>query len=188
MNVVEVARHLDRVRLKDGSDVGMRPLEAADREAITALYDRLSQHSRYQRFFACPARLPTSWADILLDLAPERRFGLVAEVLSEPVVSPLSAIALSHPSARGPRLDCSWRRLARAWPWPRALRAAHRRGREPRRAGLRRLRALEQPTRDPGGRSIRYRSRSQGGSGYREGRLHEVAGNRDARGQPERVK
>jgi hypothetical protein len=56
MNAVEVARRLDRVRLKDGSEVGIRPLEAVDREALTALDDRLSQHARYQRFFACAAR------------------------------------------------------------------------------------------------------------------------------------
>jgi RimJ/RimL family protein N-acetyltransferase len=75
---------LDRVRLNDGTQVGIRLLEVADREALTDLYDRLGEHARYQRFFACPARLPASWADALLDLAADRRVGLVAEPLGEP--------------------------------------------------------------------------------------------------------
>jgi hypothetical protein len=78
------ASRLDLVRLRDGTQVGIRLLEPADREALSDLYGRLGEHSRYQRFFACPARLPTSWADVLLDLAPERRLGLVAELPEEP--------------------------------------------------------------------------------------------------------
>jgi RimJ/RimL family protein N-acetyltransferase len=76
--------HLDPVRLKDGTQIRIRLLELADRKGLTDLYSRLGEHSRYQRFFACPARLPTSWADALLDLAPERRLSLVAEPLGEP--------------------------------------------------------------------------------------------------------
>ena len=43
----------------------------------------IGEHSRYQRFFACPARLPASWADALLEPSP-RRLGLVAEPVGEP--------------------------------------------------------------------------------------------------------
>jgi len=73
-----------RERLADGTEVGIRSLEPADREALTDLYGRLGQHSRYQRFFACPPRLPASWVDALLDLSPERRLGLVAEPVADP--------------------------------------------------------------------------------------------------------
>jgi GNAT superfamily N-acetyltransferase len=72
-----------RVSLADGTEVWIRPLRLNDREALTELYGRLGQHSRYQRFFACPARLPASWADGLLEPSP-RRLGLVAEPVGEP--------------------------------------------------------------------------------------------------------
>ncbi len=84
MMPVQASLCLDRVRLKDGTTVGIRPLETHDRGALTSLYDRLSQRTRYHRFFACPARVPAPWADILLDLAAERRLGLVAEIGGEP--------------------------------------------------------------------------------------------------------
>ena len=84
MNAVQVSARHDRGSLKDGSEVGIRCVNASDRDSLTALYDRLSQHSRYQRFFACPAQLPAAWADMLVEVLPERRFGLVAEVLGEP--------------------------------------------------------------------------------------------------------
>lgn len=71
------------VRLADGREVWIRRLRLNDREALTELYGRLGEHSRYQRFFACPARLPVSWADALLEPSP-RRLGLVAEPVSQP--------------------------------------------------------------------------------------------------------
>jgi len=72
-----------RVSLADGTEVWIRPLRLNDREALTELYGRLGEHSRYQRFFACPARLPASWAEALLEPSP-RRLGLVAEPVGEP--------------------------------------------------------------------------------------------------------
>ena len=72
-----------RVSLADGTEVWIRPLRLNDREALTELYGRLGEHSRYQRFFACPVRLPASWADALLEPSP-RRLGLVAEPVGEP--------------------------------------------------------------------------------------------------------
>jgi len=74
----------ERVRLKDGMEVVIRALELSDRDALTDLYERLREHSRYHRFFASPERLPSSWADGLLDLAPGRRIGLVADPAGEP--------------------------------------------------------------------------------------------------------
>jgi GNAT superfamily N-acetyltransferase len=72
-----------RVSLADGTEVWIRPLRLNDREALTELYGRLEEQSRYQRFFACPARLPASWADGLLEPSP-RRLGLVAEPVGDP--------------------------------------------------------------------------------------------------------
>jgi RimJ/RimL family protein N-acetyltransferase len=70
------------VTLRNGTMVRIRPLRLDDRRALAELYDRLGERSRYQRFFACPARLPTSWADRLLETSP-RRLGLVAEPTGE---------------------------------------------------------------------------------------------------------
>jgi len=72
-----------RVSLADETEVWIRPLRLNDREAFTELYGRLGEHSRYQRFFACPDQLPASWADGLLEPSP-RRLGLVAEPLDRP--------------------------------------------------------------------------------------------------------
>ncbi len=56
-----------RVSLVDRKKVWIRALRLKDRKALTELYGRLGDHSRYQRFFACHARLPASWADALLE-------------------------------------------------------------------------------------------------------------------------
>src|SRR2546430_1487607 len=64
-----------RVCLTHGTEVRLRLLRVNDREALTELYGRLGEHSRYQRFFACPTRLPAAWADALLEQSP-RRLGL----------------------------------------------------------------------------------------------------------------
>src|SRR2546428_329467 len=64
-----------RLCLAHGTEAWIRRLRLNDREALTELYGRLGEHSRYQRFFACPARLPASWADALLEPSP-RRLGL----------------------------------------------------------------------------------------------------------------
>jgi GNAT superfamily N-acetyltransferase len=67
----------------DGTEVRIRPVCPSAREALNELYGRLEEHSRYQRFFACPRQLPASWADALLESSP-RRLGLVAEPVGEP--------------------------------------------------------------------------------------------------------
>jgi len=46
--------------LKDGTRVAIRFLEPADRQVLTDMYGRLGEHSKYQRFFACPTQLPAS--------------------------------------------------------------------------------------------------------------------------------
>jgi GNAT superfamily N-acetyltransferase len=72
-----------RVSLADGAEVWIRPLRLNDLEALTELYGRLGEYSRYERFFACPSRLPASWADALLEPSA-RRLALVAEPVGEP--------------------------------------------------------------------------------------------------------
>ena len=46
-----------RVVLRDGAPVTLRAIRPADEPALTALYERLSPRSAYQRFFAVMRRL-----------------------------------------------------------------------------------------------------------------------------------
>ncbi len=66
------------VRLRDGTTVGLRPIRPADADALTALYDRLSPESAYQRFFTVMQRLPPDWARILASVDHDRRAAIVA--------------------------------------------------------------------------------------------------------------
>jgi RimJ/RimL family protein N-acetyltransferase len=65
-------------RLRDGSEVGLRPIRPDDAPALTALYDRLSPESAYQRFFTAMRRLPPDWARILAAVDQDRRAALIA--------------------------------------------------------------------------------------------------------------
>lgn len=46
-----------RVDLEDGGELAMRPIEANDRDALREGFERLSEESRYRRFFAPLSRL-----------------------------------------------------------------------------------------------------------------------------------
>ena len=47
-------------RLRDGSEIEVRQVEASDKDAIAAGFDRLSPQSRYRRFFSPMRRLSAS--------------------------------------------------------------------------------------------------------------------------------
>jgi RimJ/RimL family protein N-acetyltransferase len=73
-------RELERaVTLNDGRRVRLRPIRPDDRDRLIELYDRLSQHTAYQRFFSVMKRLPPDWAQILATVDYRRRLALVAE-------------------------------------------------------------------------------------------------------------
>jgi L-amino acid N-acyltransferase YncA len=67
------------VTLKDGVRVSIRPIRADDQARLIELYDRLSQHTAYQRFFTVMRRMPPDWAKILATVDYRRRLALVAE-------------------------------------------------------------------------------------------------------------
>jgi GNAT superfamily N-acetyltransferase len=81
-----------QIRLADGAQIRIRALHADDRGRLAAFYELLSDRSKYQRFFAMPARLPQSRADTLLDVDGDRRVGVVAE----PRADPLRPVALAQ--------------------------------------------------------------------------------------------
>jgi RimJ/RimL family protein N-acetyltransferase len=66
-------------RLKDGSSVHVRPIRPDDAPRLQELYDRLSRHTVYQRFFTVMKRLPPDWARILATVDYQRRLALLAE-------------------------------------------------------------------------------------------------------------
>jgi acetyltransferase len=70
-------------RLRDGTRLRIRPIRPEDAPRLTALYDRLSADTAYQRFFTVMRRLPPDWADHLATVDYERRLALVAERLGD---------------------------------------------------------------------------------------------------------
>jgi RimJ/RimL family protein N-acetyltransferase len=67
-----------RIVLRDGAGVRIRPIRPDDADRLVALYDRLSQRSAYQRFLHVMRRLPPDWARFLADVDYVRRLALVA--------------------------------------------------------------------------------------------------------------
>jgi RimJ/RimL family protein N-acetyltransferase len=67
------------VRLRDGGAVRIRPVRPEDEARLTRLYEGLSDHSSYQRFFTVLRRLPPDWAHFLANVDYRRRLALVAE-------------------------------------------------------------------------------------------------------------
>lgn len=76
----EYPRELERVAvLRDGTLVRVRPIRPDDAERLVEMYDRLSRHTAYQRFFTVMRRLPPDWARMLASVDYHRRLALVAE-------------------------------------------------------------------------------------------------------------
>lgn len=67
------------VRLRNGAVVRIRPIRPDDAPRLIELYDHLSRHTAYQRFFTIMRRLPPDWAKILATVDYRRRLALVVE-------------------------------------------------------------------------------------------------------------
>ena len=66
-----------RAVLPDG--LRLRLIEPDDAPRLIALYDRLSRHTAYQRFFSAMKRLPPDWAEFLANVDYQTRLALVIE-------------------------------------------------------------------------------------------------------------
>jgi acetyltransferase len=66
------------VVLRDGTRVALRDIRPEDEAALTALYERLSPQTAYQRFFTVMRRLPPNWGHILANVDYDRRMAIVA--------------------------------------------------------------------------------------------------------------
>jgi len=75
------------IRLRDDSEVTLRPLVPDDREGIRRAFDRLSPESRYRRFFVSLRELSDGLLDVLTDVDHDSHEALVAlEPQSEEIV------------------------------------------------------------------------------------------------------
>jgi RimJ/RimL family protein N-acetyltransferase len=75
----DLGRFAREIALADGARLALRPIRADDERRLVALYDRLSHHTAYQRFFTILRRLPLDWARFLANVDYPRRFALVVE-------------------------------------------------------------------------------------------------------------
>jgi len=67
------------VTLKDGFPTRVRPIRPDDEPRLVNLYERLSRHTAYQRFFTVLRRLPPDWYHFFANVDYARRLALVAE-------------------------------------------------------------------------------------------------------------
>ena len=71
------------LRLRDGRRVRLRPVEAADADALIELHHRLSFRSRYYRYFSPKPRLSRREAEYLAAVDGRERLGAVATAEDE---------------------------------------------------------------------------------------------------------
>jgi RimJ/RimL family protein N-acetyltransferase len=71
-------RSEERVRLRDGSRVVVRPIETSDQQRLVDAFARLSEESRYRRFFAPIQRLPDDTVRYLTDVDHRDHEALIA--------------------------------------------------------------------------------------------------------------
>jgi RimJ/RimL family protein N-acetyltransferase len=81
--------------LRDGARLRLRPIRPDDEPGLVDLYDRLSRHTAYQRFFSVMRRLPPDWAHFLANVDYRRRLALVVE---HPPAGELIAVARYEPT------------------------------------------------------------------------------------------
>src|SRR5258706_10611267 len=67
------------ITLKDGFSARLRPIRPDDEPRLVDLYERLSRHTAYQRFFTVLRRLPADWYHFFANVDYVRRLALVAE-------------------------------------------------------------------------------------------------------------
>ena len=65
-------------RLKDGTEIEIRPLEPQDAELLVHGFDELSVRTRYERFFTVVPTLPRHWVEDLMDIDHRDREALGA--------------------------------------------------------------------------------------------------------------
>ncbi len=72
----------------------LRLIRPDDEPRLVALYDRLSRHTAYQRFFTVMRRLPIDWAHFLANVDYQTRLALVIERRGSVMSRPFSFFAI----------------------------------------------------------------------------------------------
>lgn len=93
---------MDTYTLKDGRQVGIRPIGPDDHERLRASHARLSPESRYRRFLATKPELTPGDARYLVEIDGSDHLALVAtlpEEPGEPIVAVARYIRLPHDPA-----------------------------------------------------------------------------------------
>jgi RimJ/RimL family protein N-acetyltransferase len=67
------------VALRNGETLRIRPIRPDDEPRLSALYDRLSHQTAYQRFFTVMQHLPADWSHFFANVDYRRRLAVVAE-------------------------------------------------------------------------------------------------------------
>lgn len=95
------------VTLADGRRAHVRPIRADDAGRLVELYDRLSRHTAYQRFFTIMKRLPPDWATLLASVDYQRRLALVAEAETPDGIQ-FIAVARYEPTERADTVEVAF--------------------------------------------------------------------------------
>ena len=90
---------LEFATLRDGSRVSLRALEASDRDAFIAAFERLSTESRYSRFLSAMPRLTESQLRHLTEVDQHDHVALVALDENDAIVGVARSIRLSDTEA-----------------------------------------------------------------------------------------
>jgi len=73
--------------LRDGTPVLLRPIRKGDAASFAAAFEKLSDVSRYRRFFTAMPKLPDGWAEMLTDVDHHKhRAWVVIDPAAEPLV------------------------------------------------------------------------------------------------------
>jgi RimJ/RimL family protein N-acetyltransferase len=75
---------MDEFRLRDGTEVAIRPIQRDDGPRLRAAYRRLSPESRYGRFLAPKPHLSAAEVEYLVDVDRANHVALVATLVDDP--------------------------------------------------------------------------------------------------------
>ena len=81
LRLSEHPRHIDHLRLRDGSTLTVRLVAPDDGEALQRYFRNLSVRSRYSRFLGAMSELPPSQLDHFVHAGEDDRFSVIAVMM-----------------------------------------------------------------------------------------------------------
>ena len=83
LRLSEHPRHIDHLRLRDGTTLTVRLVAPDDGEALQRYFRQLSTRSRYSRFLGAMSELPPSQLDHFVHAGEDDRFSVIAVMMIE---------------------------------------------------------------------------------------------------------